>query len=506
MPILITSALFALSCNTSNCADDELELADGTCVPWGETDDTQITDDTDDTDVGPVVLPDTCVAPSDLGQDPLIERGNVFKGEDTPSPEPFAEIVDLELLNANTLLGVGQGGLMTYDVSDPDNPGFYNFHPTDTQGRFHRVEPLDDGHIVVVHRDFTMEFLDMSDPANPDRFREEGVSGVEGLLWHDGVLWVTQRGEGIHVYERTGDRNYNRTDTIEGLATPWELSKPTTQEWSYVADSTLGLVPFDLNARAFGDAVELSAAPLHVAVQGDFVYVALGGHGVAILDASSPNDLTQVAQVETSGSAVEVWVDDDLLWVADHSGVAVFDVSDPSAPVPIGREITEQFALGMYSSGTLGYVGDWNYMRILEVFPDAGTPDADWSTDAVHLDQDGEVRTVTVTNMGRGTLELTGATVPGDNLSVIASTDSLASGESGTLTLTFTGGSVSGNLCISSNDPDGAVTEIPLTSGVAQPPVGQDAPDFTVQGLDGNTYSVSEHLGEPIFLVFYASW
>ncbi len=38
-------------------------------------------------------------------------------------------------------------------------------------------------------------------------------------------------------------------------------------------------------------------------------------------------------------------VSDGLLDAVDHEGLAVFDVSDPTAPIPVGREQTSQFAL-----------------------------------------------------------------------------------------------------------------------------------------------------------------
>jgi len=40
-------------------------------------------------------------------------------------------------------------------------------------------------------------------------------------------------------------------------------------------------------------------------------------------------------------------------------------------------------------------------------------------------------------------------------------------------------------------------------TGVA---LGNDAPDFVLEDLDGNSHRLSEQLGHPVVLVFFATW
>lgn len=40
----------------------------------------------------------------------------------------------------------------------------------------------------------------------------------------------------------------------------------------------------------------------------------------------------------------------------------------------------------------------------------------------------------------------------------------------------------------------------------SQPVVGEQAPDFTVTTLDGTTFRLSDHRGEPVWVIFQATW
>jgi len=50
-----------------------------------------------------------------------------------------------------------------------------------------------------------------------------------------------------------------------------------------------------------------------------------------------------------------------------------------------------------------------------------------------------------------------------------------------------------------------AITLTAAPSGPA-PKIGQEAPDFTIQGLDGQTYRLSDFRGRPVWINFWASW
>ena len=89
------------------------------------------------------------------------------------------------------------------------------------------------------------------------------------------------------------------------------------------------------------------------------------------------------------------------------------------------------------------------------------------------------------------------------------SSDLLAPGEEGTIEIDFEGGTeVQTGLCIATNDPGSPQLLVDLASGGsgAHEMFGTEAPDFALEGLDGETYVLSEQLGHPVLLAYFATW
>ncbi len=111
----------------------------------------------------------------------------------------------------------------------------------------------------------------------------------------------------------------------------------------------------------------------------------------------------------------------------------------------------------------------------------------------------------TLTHRGGATLELQGATIGDARVTVQVSASSLEPGESATLRLDFSGGEdLDTSLCLASDDPDGSEREIDVILG--DNTLGQPAPDFALQDIDGDTYTLSEQLGHPVVLAYFATW
>ncbi len=77
------------------------------------------------------------------------------------------------------------------------------------------------------------------------------------------------------------------------------------------------------------------------------------------------------------------------------------------------------------------------------------------------------------------------------------------------LRVSFSGGDdMQTSICIASNDPDEPLQYVALTSGNqdSNPSLGAMATDFVLTGLDGQTYQLSQQLGHPVVLVYFATW
>ncbi|MEY3211340.1 MAG: hypothetical protein RIT28_1821 [Pseudomonadota bacterium] len=516
LPLLVLAACAA----PFPCAESELLRADGVCVPRDGGDDTEPSgDDTepggdtdDDTGEPPIVwstLPASCEVATSLPADTLTLTGQDKRGQDKPGQGFFVELIDLEL-HGDLVYGVGQGGLMVYDVADPAAPALVGVYPTAGNGRYHRVEVIQDGLVAVTHRDRGLELIDVTNPTAMKTLAVLSRAGIEGLAWDGARLWVTDRARGLVPIDVSDPTRPVEGDATPGLSAPWELS-PLIDGWSYVSDNALGVVPIDLSnpaAPVIHPAVALPGATQHVTVAEGHLYAAIGGGGVAVLRLDDPAAPSIVRLVPTGGSAAQVSAADGLLWVADHEGLVVYDLGDPADPVPLAREQTEQFALAVRAApGDRAWVGDWNILSGWALDRDGAAPSLDPSTDSPRLPAEGGETQITLTNRGDAPLLLTGATVGDERVIVDVSATEIPPGDEALVRLTWSGGEgLETTLCLSSNDPDEPTLTLKLTAGVVGETLGQAAPDFALTDLNGETHRLSEQLGAPVLLAYFATW
>lgn len=519
--------LLSLACYSHPCAPDELLTSAGTCAPQagqgGETDspaddssssadDTHDSDASDDTGEAPewTTLPATCEAPSDLPEDPLTLTGQEKKGQDNPQAGRFAEWVDLEL-DGDAAYAVGQGGLGLFDISDVTAPSFIDWFPAgDAFDRMHRVEVLDSDTLVVTNRENGMRITARDDEGDWQLISNVEGKGMEGIAWVDPWLYISVRGEGIRVYDLNDPENPSLETTVGGPNTTWDLS-PVVDGWTYAADNAEGIYPIDLSsggAPVVHDPIPMDGATLHIEATSDHLYVSNGGFGVRIYERSDPAVPTQIALVDTGGSATMTDTANDRLWVADHTGIAIFDISNPKKPTWLAREVSEQFALAIRVDGDQGWLGDWNFLSGFE-YNGAVAGELSMSDEEIPFTNEAGTADAIITNRGNGVLDLVGATIDSDAFTIEASRSSLDPGQSARIRIDFSGSEedLTATLCVASNDPDAPVQEVKVVSG--RDPgsyVGGPATDFTLQDLDGNTYTLSEHLGAPVVLAYFATW
>lgn len=444
-------------------------------------------------------LPAGCAAPAELPEDPLTLVGSVRVGQVDGSG--FLEALDVEV-SGELAFAVGQGGLLIFDVSAPAAPEKLYGPWESWRGKLHRVEPLAEGYLATSQRDEGVYLWDVSDPSVATVVGTIEDAGLEGLHYADGLLFVTARDEGLRVYDVSDPSAPSLVASAPGLDAPWELAA-TGDGWLYAADNTLGVVPIDVRnplSPVVGTPVALDAPALHARYVDDRVYASAGGDGVVILDVSTRDAPTLMDRVVTGGSAVMSDVSDGRLWVVDHEGVLVFDLSE-DPPAPLQAEATEQFALAVDAEGGLAYVGDWNLLEIWSI--DAGIEAGALDLPSETLRWSGGEASATLTNRGAGALRLLGATVDDPAVAVEVSTTTLGPGESATLRLS--GLTADTSACLASDDPDDPVLALEVRSAAA-PPAGEAAPDFALQDLDGQTHRLSEQLGHPVLLAYFATW
>jgi hypothetical protein len=465
------------------------------------------------------VLTGPCEAPATAFSDP-IAAGEVWQGDALENGQILVELVEIEAHpELGLLLAGGQSGLLTYNL-DAVTGGldWLSMYPDDGYGRFERIKVLDDGYVAAANRAWHMEIINVDNPAAPETAWLIPESGLMGMLHHQGMLYVaSQLGELITLEMQPGGST-QELDRIDGLASPWEMVR--VQENLYVADQTLGIVVFDLT---FADrpkwvaTVHAASGPMDLVTDGEFLYVAVGGAGVEIFSLADLAQPESVALLPTGAAVVAVSLGDDLLWAVDHEGVFVADISDPTAPIWIGFEATQGYALHVASSGEQAWVADWTDVPSFAVNAAVRAPAARPSPGRVFLTRAGEPATLILRNDGAETLTLYGGTIDDDRVQVLVSATVAEPGESLQLELIADndGADLAATLCLATDDPSTPILEIEVGSaswnsdvmmGAGENQVGDPAPDFVLSDLGGRSWRLSEQLGHPVVLIYFATW
>jgi hypothetical protein len=111
---------------------------------------------------------------------------------------------------------------------------------------------------------------------------------------------------------------------------------------------------------------------LGVAMQGTYAYVACGLDGVAVIDISNPSAPTIVATHDTPGWAVGVVVQAGHLFVVDGSeGLRILDISNPRLPLPLDPGDPSKGALAVAvgsNAQDVTVVGNYAYLAAAKSF------------------------------------------------------------------------------------------------------------------------------------------
>jgi len=464
-------------------------------------------------------LPGPCEDAGSAHQDP-VEVGPEFDGRQLESGRILVELVELEVhADQGLLFASGQAGLQTFAVDPVDGTlTWLSMYPDDGFGRFEHLEVLDEGRVAAAARAHSVEIIDLSDPAAPVPAWLHTEAGLTGLAYGEGHLYIaSQAGELVTVEILPGwaGREVDRTD---GLGSPWELV--LRGERLYVADQSQGLVVYDLSvpeAPVWVAAVPDAIGALDLELAGDHLYVALGGAGVGVYDLGDPDLPARVATLDIASAAVAVAVDGDRLWAVDHDGVVLADVADPGAPVSSGFQRTSLYALHVDAAQGRAWVADWTNVPSYRAVPGVRGPSARPVPRHLFLPRSGEPAVLELRNGGGAPLVLSGGEVDDERVDVRVSGTTAEVGGSLLVEVRaeVDGIDLDATLCLATDDPQTPLLEVPLGSadfnddpaaGSGGLTVGDPAVDFVLEDLDRVSWRLSEQLGHPVALVYFATW
>jgi hypothetical protein len=131
----------------------------------------------------------------------------------------------------------------------------------------------------------------------------------------------------------------------------------------YMADKTdtvrIVSIVNPTNPSQIGNCYLNADQPTEIDVQDSVVCVACRGSGIAIVDVTTPSAPSVITYFDTPGQAYDLEIADTLLYVADGTtGLLVINVVDPSNPSIVGSYNTNGIAQGVNVQGNILYVAD----------------------------------------------------------------------------------------------------------------------------------------------------
>lgn len=458
-------------------------------------------------------LPADCTPPALRSADPFTMVGSVINTQ--TSGGWFTEILDVVYLpDEDRVLTAGQGGLVVHDVEDPAEPVTRgHLGAADDPGllRYYNLLAASPGRVWVTHREFGLDTLSLDDPDRLSELHSVDGLGYEGMARSGDHLYIASTRGYVDVFDVSAPDAPAFLWRLDDLGRPWDIE--VAGDAAYVADADLGVLVLSLaDPAAPVEVGRLPSAgqPFRLRATDDALYVASGAAGLEIFDRTDPLDPVATGSLDAGGGVQDVAVLDGFLGVVTQEAVVLYDISragTPTAPSPYAYEETEQYAMALHAADGLWAVGDWNILGMWALGDDPA-PAVDLAVDQVAFLDGAETRRVTVTNRGGADLALTGL-VPPDGVEARVSATTLAPGQSGLVELDWQGGdALDGTLCLATDDPGRPTVSLHLTSGGEGQgkAVGQQAPDFVLQDLDGVEHRLSEQLGHPVVLAYFATW
>ncbi len=432
------------------------------------------------------------------------------------APNYFAELLDVDAYG-DTVYVSGVSGLSIFNASDPTNPLLIGrYEPAGSPYvRFYQ-SAVGNEHAYCAGRFDGITIIDLKSPTNPqfiDQHQETQVA-FEGVTLDDTLLYAAARDHGIRIFNVADPETLVQIGALEGLAAAWRvvLDPP----YAYVSDGAGGLKVIDVSnptSPVLAGSLGTSGTAQDIAISGSTAYLAVGGSGMDAIDISDPTSPSLLYNFDTSGSTVAIAVQDSLAFLADWEGVKVVRISDPNDPDLAGWEDTPTRAMGIDAAGITHYVADWFTFRIYR-YGETDDPDIHLPFTEIEL---GDVEVgetvdtlVTIENTGGGLLSVNDIVSSNSDFSIDPDSLTIAPSSSTDVLVTFHRSfemSTVGVFSMFSDDPDepNRTLRVEITdAGNLQ--VGEPAPDFTLNDLDGLPHSLSEYQGKVVLLAFFASW
>ncbi len=421
-----------------------------------------------------------------------------------------AHLMDAEVVGTRAYLCVGMNpGLEVYNIANPASPTrLYQAGPAAWRCFADRDTTL----FLFCRRDGVILY-DISGAGAPGQLGQYDPPGnLEALEGGDLIgdtLYCAAHQNGIYAIDITNPSNPTKVGQIS-LDTSAAWNVEARDSFLFVANGRFGLSVVGVRGGMhLMSRLALPGLANDIVLDGNVAAVSLGGHGLATVDISNPHAPVLLDTAMTAGAVWGSGITGHQVVTGSWYVLETFDVSVPANIVRTGWDNTKTFAHGAdIRSDSLIAIADWRGMSCYHIGSDLGADiDLEFETldfGAVPVSRD---TTVLVRNTGSVALNVTSIRVPA-GISATPNSFTVQPGDSVSVRVTAAGpGAVSDTIIFNSNDPDEArkLQEV-YKNNTSFPQYGSIAPDFTLQGTDGRSHTLSAYRGKVVFLQFGGGW
>ena len=272
----------------------------------------------------------------------------------------LSDAIDVDL-QGDYVFTSHSGGIAFHNIVDPENP----FLTTNYQPDACRYGYLDiSGNILFstqssdlrydcsrrgIHMYNSLHLIDITNKSSPFELGFVSIGGPGGGTETDqsgAYNFFTNSHGGLVVIDTTNPASPEVVETFSFGAAVFNDINVVGQR-GYLADLNGKFWIVDVsdpnNIETISNNLSIPNA-LRVDVQGDFAYVAAGGHGLYIIDVSNEASPSVVGNIDwrhevpTDNDTLDVDVEGNFAFLSNsYRGVVVVDISDPTSPFEVAR-------------------------------------------------------------------------------------------------------------------------------------------------------------------------
>ena len=440
---------------------------------------------------------------------------------DNPSA---THILDAEVFE-DLLIVVGMiGGIEFYDISNPQSLNHLTSFNLSSGGggggggAKPNCVSIVEGYAYITTKN-GVAIIDISNPSNPQSLGY--ISGTSNFILEDldsygDILAVSAHEDGVLIYDISNPSNPSYISTIE-TENAWAVE--VDNYYLYVADGTSLSIYYETqeNSIAYNlmSTIELSNAikDLSVDSSGEYLYVAIGSDGVAVIDlmVNATPQVIDVYNTSAMANKIEVF-DGNKVAVSDWDDVEILSLdTNESSLELVGYKNTTRRTMGIAVKDSYIYSAEWASVQSFE-FGEIEGPDIDLSTYELNYpyieNGTSSSLSVDVTNNGNSNLVISSNYTTNSEFIVENPLAELAPGESQIVDIVYFANenNASGSYRIFSNDIDESEVICETNGNINGANIGQEAPDFNLDIVANGTgnFQLSDYLGSIVVIAFFA--